>query len=802
MLVYRKWLDEYCFVDENTDVFCRRMIMSGSNVESVKNFGTNIAGVVVGRIESVEKHPDADKLLVCIVDVGEAEPVQIVTGADNVFEGAYVPVILHGGKLPDGRVIKRGRLRGIESSGMLCSAKELGYDDKVVSTSHRDGIWILDGDYTLGMDIVEALGLKGDVIEFEITPNRPDCLSMVGMAREAAATFERELNYPDIKCLNETGDVGNYITVKIAKPELCNRYVARVVTDIKIKQSPWWMQKRLMYAGMRPINNIVDITNYVMLEYGQPIHAFDIRNLKDNHICVDTAVKGEKFTTLDGASRDLTDDMLMIKDSERSVAIAGVMGGLNSEIVGDTDTIVIESANFAGDSVRRTSKSLGLRTEASSRFEKGLDSELSGTAADRVCRLIELLGAGTVIKGSVDVYPVKKMRPTVDVRVDRVNKMLGTELKIEEIQDLYKRLEMETDIDGGKIKVRPPSVRQDLQKEIDFVEEAARIYGYDKLPSTLPKGKNRAIKTEKQSLRDVTKDALIGMGYSEVQTYSFLAPKGADDIRLNVDSRDRDVIKLLNPLGEDNSVMRTTLVSNMMEVLARNFSRNNSEIRAFELGNVFINTYGSDGLPKEQENLCIACYGEDEDFFSLKGAVEELLRKMGIYEVGFKSESSLGTYHPGRCATIGDGDVHFGLIGEIHPDVLENYDIDSKVWCCELNFSAMTEASSMQKYYSPLPKYPSVVRDISLVTEEGTTVEAITSLIYEYGKELLEKVELFDIYRGKQVPEGKKSVSFALAYRDTDKTLTDNEVDIIHNAILEGLNDKLNAVLRKVGDGS
>ncbi|GAB1475191.1 phenylalanine--tRNA ligase subunit beta [Bacillota bacterium] len=798
MLVYKEWLDEYCPVDKGIEEFCERMIMSGSNIETAERFGTGIEGVVVGRIESVERHPDADKLLVCIVDVNSEEPVQIVTGAANVFEGAYVPVILHGGKLPDGTVIKRGRLRGVESSGMLCSAKELGYDDKVIPVAHKDGIWILDKEYPLGMDIVEALGLAGDVIEFEITPNRPDCLSMVGMAREAAATFSGRVAYPDSKCLSESGRAEDYVSVEIKKPLLCNRYAARVVTDVKIEQSPWWLQKRLMYAGMRPINNIVDITNYVMLEYGQPIHAFDIRSIKGNSISVDTADDGELFTTLDGTERTLTKDMLLIKDGERSVAIAGVMGGLNSEIVGDTKTIVVESANFSGDSVRSTSKKLGLRTEASSRFEKGIDPELSGKAADRVCRLIEILGAGIVTGGSIDVYPGKKQQNSTDVRVARVNSILGTNMSPVELEDIFRSLEMATEYTDGVIRVSPPSVRQDLQKEIDFVEEAARIYGYDKLPSTLPKGNNQAMKTEAQFLRDVVKDALVGMGYSEIQTYSFMSPKGADYVRLSRGSKAGDAIKLLNPLGEDNSIMRTFLTPNMMEVLARNFSRNIPAARAFELGNVFINVRGEDGLPKEGESICIACYGEGDSFFTLKGAVNEIMGKLGIKQAEYKAETSLETYHPGRCAIISIGDNRLGEMGEIHPDVLDNYGISPKVWCCELDFSALINASDMKKYYSPLPKYPSTARDISLLADSEVTVDSILALIKENGRDLLEKVELFDIYRGKQVPEDKKSASFTLTYRAADRTLTDKEVSGIHQGILLALKEKLDAVLRDI----
>ncbi|MFA7659971.1 MAG: phenylalanine--tRNA ligase subunit beta [Anaerovoracaceae bacterium] len=745
MLVYKEWLDEYCSVDRSIEEFSDRMIMSGSNIETVEQFGKGIDNIVVGRLESIERHPDADKLLVCIVDVGAEEPVQIVTGAGNVFEGAYVPVILHGGRLPDGTVIKRGKLRGMESSGMLCSAKELGYDDKVIPVAHKDGIWILDKEYPLGMDIVEALELSGAVIDFEITPNRPDCLSMVGMAREAAATFDESLRYPDNKCKEEKGNVEDYVSVEINRPELCRRYVARVVTDVKIQQSPWWLQRRLMYAGMRPINNIVDITNYVMLEYGQPIHAFDIRNIKGNRICVDTAKDGELFTTLDETERSLSEDMLLIKDGERSVAIAGVMGGLNSEIVGDTTTIIVESANFQEDNIRSTSKKLGLRTEASSRFEKGVDPELAGTAADRVCYLIELLGAGTVVKGAVDSYPVKKEAAPVEVRLSRVNQVLGIQLSLNELNTIFQSLEMETEMAEDKIRVLPPSVRLDLSKEIDFVEEAARIYGYDKLPTTLPKGNSESGKTMLQQLRDLAKDSLVGMGYKEIQTYSFVSPKGVDHIRMAEDSPEREMIKLLNPLGEENSVMRTTLTPNMLEALSRNFTRNIADVRAFELGNTFHKDTGSDGLPTERESLCIACYGEGEDFFTLKGVASELLNKMGIREAEFVSESASGTYHPGRCAVIKYNNLTLGVIGELHPDVMETYDIAAKTWCCELDFSRLAEAANTEHYYSPLPKYPSTSRDISMLVDEDVTVASMKTIIQNNGSGLLEKVELFDI---------------------------------------------------------
>ena len=500
MLVPIEWLNDYIDTkDIDITEFCDRMIMSGSNLETCEHFCEEMENVVVGKIEKIERHPDADKLVVCQLNVGAEEPVQIVTGAPNVFEGAYVPVALHKSRIPGplhgkakeegGTKITKGKLRGVESFGMLCSAEELGFEDKVVPVAHKDGIWILEEEYELGMDFAEALGLKQAVVDFEITPNRPDCLAMVGMAREAAATFGTQLHHPETKCEKEEGDVNDYISVEV-KSDLCKRYTARVIKDVKIGQSPWWLQKRLMYAGMRPINNIVDITNFVMLEYGQPIHAFDINQVKGSKIIVENAADGDKFTTLDENEREMTKDMLMIKDAERSIAIAGVMGGLNSEIEEDTTTIIIESANFNGDSVRATSKKLTLRTEASARFEKGIDPNLCEAAADRVCKLIEMVGAGKVCKGRVDVYPNPEAAKTINVRVDRINKVLGIDLAREDMVKILEGLEIKVAGEGNIMTVTPPTVRQDLLTEEDYVEEVARIYGYDNLPVTLPKGNN------------------------------------------------------------------------------------------------------------------------------------------------------------------------------------------------------------------------------------------------------------------------------------------------------------------------
>lgn len=824
MLVPIEWLNDYIDLkDIGTEEFCDRMIMSGSNLETCEHFCEEMEKVVVGKIEKIEKHPDADKLVVCRLNVGEEELLQIVTGAPNVFEGAYVPVALHKSRIPGplhgqpkqegGVKITKGKLRGVESFGMLCSAEELGFEDKVVPVAHKDGIWILEDEYEPGTDFAEALALKQAVVDFEITPNRPDCLAMVGMAREAAATFKRPFTYPDIN-LDEAGEkeAKDFVSVEIKNPESCKRYVARVVTDVKVEQSPWWLQKRLMYAGMRPINNIVDITNFVMLEYGQPIHAFDINQVKGGKIIIENAADGEKFTTLDDNERTLTKDMLLIKDAERGIAIAGVMGGLNSEIEEDTTTIIVESANFNGDSVRATSKKLTLRTEASSRFEKGIDPNLCEAAADRVCRLIELVGAGKVCKGSVDVYPNPETAKTIDVRVDRINKVLGIELTREEMVDILENLEIKVAGSGNIMTVTPPTIRQDLLEEEDYIEEVARIFGYDKLPVTLPKGNNEAGKSRERALRDVAREALCSMGLNEIQTYSFVSPKGVDNVRIAEDSWERAFVKLINPLGEENSVMRTILTPNMMEVLARNYSRNIEAVKAFEIGNTFMdNPYNEDNLPDEQYSLCIGMYGKDVDFYSLKGAVVELLKIMGIKEPEFIAESEYGVYHPGRCARVAVPSGRpvpegmepemdeLGIMGEIHPDVAENYGMDGvRIYCCELMFDAVIRHSNTEIVYSPLPKYPSTSRDIALLVDEDMEVGKIEAVIKGNGGSILESVKLFDVYRGKQVEEGKKSAAFTLVYRAAEKTLTDEDVAGVHGKVLEALKEKLNAVLREM----
>lgn len=813
MIVSVNWLRDYVDIDVPVKEFCDRMIMSGSNIETCTEIGTGISGVKVGRIDKIEKHPDADKLVVCGINIGEEKLLQVVTGAGNIFEGAFVPVAVHGSVIPGplhgqpktegGVKITRGKLRGVESDGMLCSAQELGFDDKVAPMFSKDGIWILPGnwDEQLGQDFAECLALEDSVVDFEITPNRPDCLSMLGMAREAAATFGKTVRYPDTECEKAGENAADYIRVSV-RSELCKRYTARVIRDVKIGQSPWWLQKRLMAAGMRPINNMVDITNFVMLEYGQPLHAFDIRSLAGGEIIVDTAKEGERFTTLDGTERTLHADNLMINDAEKPVAVAGVMGGLNSEIVEDTDTVVIESANFLGSSVRLTAKALGMRTEASGRYEKGIDPNLCSAAADRVCRLVEMLGCGRVLDGSVDVYPNPEKAPTVMARVSRINKVLGTDISREQMVSYFNGLEMKVEGEGDEMYITPPTVRQDLLEEVDYVEEVARMYGYDNLPMTLPDTSSAAPFPKNWDLRELARVILCGMGANEIQTYSFSNDRVLDQCRIDQDSWERNFVRMINPMGEDTSALRTILTPGMLEVLGRNYARNIEAVRAYEIGNTFMkNLLEPDGLPDESCNLSIGCYGEKENFFTLKGMVCALLDKMGIGELTFVTESEYGVYHPGRCARIiardrnGD-DTELGIMGELHPDVAENFGIGTRAYCAELFFDLILTLSDREIQYRHPPKYPATSRDMALIVDEDLEVGKIEAAVKEMEAGILEDIRLFDVYRGEQVGRGKKSVAFSLTYRNSDRTLTDEEADKAHAEVVEMLKERFHAVLR------
>lgn len=815
MIVSLEWLKDYTDVGVPVKEFCDRMIMSGSDLETCDELGCGISGVVVGRIDKIEKHPDADKLVVCQINIGKAEPVQIVTGATNVYEGGYVPAALDGSHIPgplhgqpkteDGVIITKGKLRGVLSDGMLCGPQELGIEDKIAPYISKDGIWMLPGNWDehLGEDFVEALGLHDYAVDFCITPNRPDCLCMLGMAKEAAAVFETEMVYPKTECEKTDENAADYISVEVNNDN-CKRYTARIIKDVKIEQSPWWLQKRLMAAGMRPINNMVDITNFVMMEYGQPLHAFDIRSIAGSHIVVDVAKDGDKFTTLDGQERDIYSDTLMINDAEKPIGIAGIMGGLDSEIVDDTNTVVIESACFDKTSIHRSMKKLEMRTEASARYERGLDPNLCEAAADRVCKLVEMLGCGKVLNGSVDIYHNPETPKTISCRVSRVNKILGTDISRKEMVSYLERLDMQVEGEGDTMLVTAPTVRQDMKAEIDCVEEIARLYGFDNLPMTLPKADTVGNVSKSWAMRGLTRDLLCGMGVNEIQTYSFSNNRILDNMGIEEDSWERNFVEIINPMGEETAAMRTILTPGMLEVLGRNYARNVEQVRAYEIGLTYMkNLMDEKALPIETYDLSIGLYGKDEDFFSLKGVICTLLERLGIENVEFVAESEYKVYHPGRCARIVTTDytgeeVELGIMGEVHPDVSENYGLTgTRAYVAELFFDLITELSDKEIQYHQLPKYPSTSRDIAMVVDEDLQVGDMIKVIKKAGTEILEDVKLFDVYRGHQVEEGKKSVAFSLTYRHDEKTLTDEETDSAHTSVLTALKDKFDAVIRE-----
>ncbi|MBM7615932.1 phenylalanine--tRNA ligase subunit beta [Alkaliphilus hydrothermalis] len=799
MLVPLKWLKEYVDIDQNVIEFGDRMTMSGSKVEGIESFGEGINGVVVGKIESIQPHPNADKLVITQINIGD-QTLQIVTGAKNINEGDYIPVATVGSNLAGGLKIKKGKLRGEVSEGMLCSQEELGIPMKLIPEELKDGIWILDKPYKLGANIFDVAELQDDIIEFEITSNRPDCLSMIGMAREAVATIGGRVKHPEvaIKAEDETTTFG--VKVDIHDQEGCTRYIARVIKDAVIQPSPLWMQQRLMKAGVRPINNIVDITNYVMLEYGQPLHAFDMDYIADNSIIVRKANDGEIFKTLDDVERQLDETMTVIADTTKALAIAGVMGGEESEVTENTKTILLESAHFNKDRIRATSKQIGLRTEASARYEKGVDSNIASIAADRACQLIEMLGAGTVLKESVDVYPAAKEARQLKIRHGRMNDLLGIKLTVEEMINILKSLEISAEEDGEHLVVTVPTFRDDLQMEADFLEELGRIYGFDKIPSTMAKG-NIVVggKTNGQLIEDRAKESLLSLGFNEILTFSFVSPKSVDKINVGENSIKRNFVKLLNPLGDETSVMRTSLLPNMMEVLSRNVNHKVEAARAFELGSIFIpksECNAKDPLPYEIANLVIGMYG-NEDFYSLKGVVEALFNRLGIKDLEFEVEKNHTSFHPGRCANIFVGGHIVGVMGELHPQVAENYDISKRCYIAELDFYLMMQFTRVTTMYKPLPKYPAMTRDLAVIVKEEIMVREIEKIIQANGGDILESFELFDLYRGNQIPEGHKSIAYTITYRHSDRTLTDEEVNKVQDAVVAGIKSEIGGTLRE-----
>ena len=793
-----KWLHDFTNTDGITaKEYCDRMTDTGSKVEGYEVLGEDIENVVVAKVVSMERHPDSDHLWICQVDIGK-EVTQIVTGAQNVHEGDIVPAAVPVAHLPGNITIKAGKLRGVPSNGMLCSISELNLTLHDMPNAIEDGIFILGKEYEdkIGMDIKEALMMNDTVVEFEITSNRPDCLSVIGLARETAISFDKPLNIPApaVKPLGDGDKIENYLSVKISDPDLCFRYAAKVVKNVKIAPSPLWLRMRLRAAGVRPINNIVDITNYVMLEYGQPMHAFDYSMLDGSAINVRRAADGELFKSLDDKDHVLDSTMLAICDEKKPCALAGVMGGANSEIKDNTATVVFESACFLGSSVRVTAKKNGMRTESSARFEKGLDPENCMPGLLRACELVQLLGAGDVVDGTIDVYPTKPEAVVLPLDADKINKFLGVDLSYDYMKDILERLECK--VDGDKITV--PSFRADLTCMQDIAEEIIRIYGYNKIKSTCIYAETtQGGRTPKQQYEVDTENLMYGMGFDQIQTFSLISPKFYDEIRLPEDSALRNSVVISNPLGEDTSVMRTTALPSMLDVVARNINFSNEDVRLFEMATVYIPNEGDNVLPSENKVITIGAYGKGEDFYSLKGAVENILASAGIEKARFEAFSDDKAYHPGRCAKVLTANgKELGIFGQIHPLTAKNYDIDIPVYAGQLSFDAIWDAADMAVDYKPLPKFPASTRDFSFVCEEELTVGAISEVIAKAAGKLLEDVKLFDIFRGEKLGAGKKSVSFRVTLRASDRTLTVEEADKASAKIIKALDEKLGIALR------
>ena len=794
----RKWLTEFVDVglDEiNDHDFAEAMTMSGSKVEDTHYMGEGISNVVVGRIVEMVRHHDSDHMWTCQVDVGGKRLLQIVTGAQNQQVGDLVPVALDGATLPGGAEIHTTTFRGELSEGMMCSIKELGLTLHDFPYAIEDGLFILQEDCRPGDDIVPVIGRDDHVVEFEITPNRPDCLSVIGLAREASVTFQKPLKLHTPVVKGSGGDIHELVKVDVEDAKLCPRYTARMVRNIKIEPSPKWMRERISAMGMRPINNIVDITNYVMMEYGQPMHAFDFSCVDGGHIIVRTAREGETCRTLDGNERKVTPNMLCICDEHKPVGLAGVMGGENSEITPDTKMVLFESANFNGTSIRRTAAALNMRTDASAHYEKGLDPYLTKIAVDRACELVELLGAGEVVDGYVDVFPDPPKPLVRELDVDRVNWILGTDIDGDTMRKILSDLGFQ--LDGNTVTV--PSWRLDIDPKYtqnDFAEEVARIYGFNNIPSTMmaDSGTKSGGYTPEQAAERRLGETCRANGYDSIITYSFYSPAGWDMIRLPANDPRRDAIRILNPLGEDTSCMRTTTLPSVLEVLARNWNFRNKAVRIYEFAKVYKKR--PDGMADEPKILTLGAYGGGMDFYTLKGTVEELcdtLRISGVEYVPVRDDPS---YHPGRCAAVYSGGEYLGRFGQVHPLVAKNYGVSEELYAAELDFPAMFAHRTTELYYAPLPRYPAVMRDISLVCDDALTAGELEKCIRRAGGEYLESVEVFDVYKGANIPEGKKSISFALALRAGDQTLTDDHADEAVAAILGALAREYGAVMR------
>jgi len=808
MQLSMNWLADFTDVSDVTiKDYCDRMTMTGSKVETYEVLAEDITKVVVGKILSVVPHSNSDHLVICQVDIGIGEPVQIVTGANNVFAGAIVPVATDGSTLPGDIKIKKGKLRGEVSCGMLCSIGELGLTLHDMPGAVEDGILILNdvglADAPVGEDIRKVLLLSDTAVEFEITSNRPDCLSVIGLARETAVSFDKALHIPTPQkpsARNDGETIDKYLSVDIHNSSLCTRYSARVVKNVKIAPSPLWLRMRLRASGVRPINNIVDITNYVMLEYGQPMHAFDYKCLDGSHIIVRNAEEGEKFISLDNQEHTLDAASLVIADEKKAVALAGVMGGLNSEITEDTVTVVFESAMFHPGNVRVTAKKQGMRTESSARFEKGLDCENTMPALDRACELVMLLNAGEVVDGTIDVYPEKKVPFTMPLDADTINTFLGVNLTREYMAGVFRSLDFVVSDDMSSLTV--PTYRDDVRCMNDLAEEVLRIYGYNKIESTLSAAATPTVgaRTERQSFDMHLRDTLCGMGLDEIETFSFISPSYYQKIRLAEDDNRRKSVVISNPLGEDTSVMRTTMLPSILKVLSDNVAVKNKNVALFEMGKVYLPKNEGE-LPEEPGHLTIGFVADADKtgsgFYRMKGYLEAILYIAGITDAEYVSCDNEPTFHPGRCAKVFKGEQEIGLFGEIHPATAENYNFSTPVYVCELSMETLFAVRRLMMDYKPLPKYPALERDFSFVCDEDTAAGTIAREIKNCGGKVVESADLFDIYRGPQIGEGKKSVSYAVLLRADDHTMTDEEADATVTRILDKLAAAHGITLRK-----
>ena len=791
------WIKAYVpDLDVTAQEYTDAMTLSGTKVEGYEKLDADLDKIVVGQIEKIEKHPDADKLIICQVNIG-SETIQIVTGAPNVHEGDKVPVVLDGGRVagghePGSRVaggikIKKGKLRGVESCGMMCSIEELGSNRDMYPDAPEEGIYIFPEDTEVGADAVEVLGLHDVVFEYEITSNRVDCFSVVGIAREAAATFGKMFCPPVVTPTGNSENAADYIKVSVKNTDLCPRYCARVVKNIKIGPSPEWMQRRLASVGIRPINNLVDITNYVMEEYGQPMHAYDLDTIEDHEIVVRTAAKGEKFTTLDGQERQMDESVLMICDGRKSIGIAGIMGGENSMITDDVHTMLFEAACFDGTNIRKSSKKVGLRTDASGKFEKGLDPNNAQAAIDRACQLVEEMGAGEVVGGMVDVYPEKREEIRLPFRPEEINVLLGTDISAEEMLGYFEKIDL--GYDPQKQEVIVPTFRQDLLRTADLAEEVARFFGYDNIPTTLPKGESTMGKLPfKLRVEEIAREIAEFCGFSQGMTYSFESPKVFDKLQIPEDSSLRRAIEIMNPLGEDYSIMRTTPLNGMLTSLATNYNRRNKNVRLYELANVYLpDELPLKELPQERMQFTLGMYG-DGDFYSMKGVVEEFLEKAGLSEKEVYDPNSKKPYlHPGRQADIVYRGTVIGYLGEVHPDVADAYGIGERAYLAVLDMPAVTEFATFDRKYTGIAKYPAVNRDISMVMPKEILAGQVEEVIEKQGGTYLESYALFDIYEGAQIKEGYKSLAYSIVFRAQDKTLEDAEVTEAMNRILKEL---------------